>query len=220
MKKYFCGILLGYLLVNFNLWADFQQNHQIVRKLQKNNVRLIVLCNFESSDQALGIVTSSRSPAYELTERGIHKLEESVPALLTLNISHIYTSLNFSALQTTCLLGKALELRPFQLFPDPRLVVQDLKCLNGMSYSHYKHLFCSKLDMLESVLPGCEAGITVFNRTQNFLIHLTELENQTVLVVCHAFNFCHFSKCLTGDYGPLPLPGTFAIYDFSEMINF
>lgn len=211
--KYFLLFLFSF---NSMLFAsEFKKNEELVDILKIKNVRIAVLCNFQGTNNALSIITSSRSPAYELTNLGLAVLNDTIPFLETLEISHIYSTPAFRAQQTTNLLGKAFNLRPTQLSLDARLAMQNFGEAENQDYTQYKERYNSTQEMLEGTPPKGEPGISVFNRAQDFLQSLTSIENQTVLIVTHAFNYCHISKCLTGKYGPIPSPGTYALYDFN-----
>jgi broad specificity phosphatase PhoE len=198
------------------LLADnFQQNTALVNTLKANNVRVIVLCNFQGTNNVLDIVTASRSPGYELTNLGLAMLQDAIPVLSAQNITQIYTAQAFRALQTTNQLGKAFGLPPARLVPDARLSMQNFGSDEGLNYTLYRQEFTSESDMLENTQPTGESGLAVFNRSQDFLTSLETLQNQTVLVVTHAFNCCHMSKILTGKFGNVPSPGTYVVYDFN-----
>jgi len=175
-----------------------------------------VLCNFQGTNNVLDIVTSSRSPSYELTAYGLAKFQDTIPLLQSQNITHIYTAPAFRAQQTTNLLGKALSLQPDQLSLEPRLGMQNFGSAEGIDYDIYKQNFISQQDMFENTPPDGEAGQAVFDRTEAFLTSLKDKENETVMIITHAFNFCHISKCLSGKYGNFPQAGTVVIYDFSQ----
>lgn len=200
------------------LAKDFEKNVELVETLKKNNVRLVVLCNFQGTNNVLDIVTSSRSPGYDLTNYGLATLEDTAPIFAGLNIDHIYTAPAFRAQQSTNLLGKKLGLVPNQLSIDARLGMQNFGSGEGEDYDVYKTRFTSQQDMFEDTPENGEPGISVFTRAEAFLMSLNTLQNQTVLIITHAFNYCHISKCLTGKYGMIPAPGTYIIYDFSESI--
>ncbi|HEV8051173.1 MAG TPA: histidine phosphatase family protein [Parachlamydiaceae bacterium] len=193
----------------------FKKNTALVDALKAKNIRLVVLCNFRGTNNIEDIITSSNSPAYEITSSGLQLLDDTAPILAKYDISHIYVSMEFRVQQTANLLGKALGLAPDQLSLDPRLRMQHFGNAEGEDYDLYKARFDSKKEMLESAPKNGEAGIKVFKRTQDFLLTLKNLnEGETVLIVTHAFNFCHIAKCLTGKYNQVVSPGTFVVYDF------
>jgi broad specificity phosphatase PhoE len=192
----------------------FERDIELVSAFKANNLKIIVLCNFQGSNNVQDIVTASRSPGYELTNLGISMLQDTLPGLRKEHISHIYTAPSFRAQQATNLLGKGLNLLPNQLSVDSRLGMQNFGSADGEDYDDYKARFAGLEDMLENTPPNGESGYSVFTRTDDFLNSLSSLENQTVLVVTHAFNFCHITKIITGKYGTVPAPGTYVIYDF------
>ena len=194
----------------------FEKDVELLEKLTANHVRLVVLCNFQGLNNALNIVTSSRSPGYDLTPNGLADLKNETPILALYNISTIYTAPAFRALQTTNLLGKAFNLPPSQLIPDARLGMQNFGSAEGLNYTLYKQLFDSEKEMLEEGVADGESGCAVFTRIQAFLNSLANQNDQTLLIITHAFNFCHISKCLTGKYGQIPSPGTYRVYQFSK----
>lgn len=195
--------------------ACFDQNASLVNKFAANNVRLIVLCNFQGTNNVLNIVTASRSPGYALTNDGLATLQDKLPILASLNISMIYTAPAYRAQQTTNLLGTAFNLTPAQLIPESRLGMQNFGDWEGQNYNVYKANYVSQEDMLQNTPRNGESGCAVFTRTENFLNTLTDKQNQTILIITHAFNFCHISKCLTGKFGNVPAPGKFKVYDFT-----
>lgn len=216
MRFFFHYFLVLFISLISTVSADhFQKNTELIEKFKANNLRLIVLCNFQGTNNALNIVTSSRSPAYELTADGLNLLHDTIPAFINQNITHIYTAPAYRAQQTTNALGKALELAPGALLLESRLGVQNFGIAEKEDFNLYKARFTSEQEMLEGIPPDGESGLSVFNRTHAFLVTLEDLKNQTLLVITHAFNFCHLSKCLTGTYNQVPSPGTYVIYDFN-----
>lgn len=219
MKKYLLCLIALFILSTSMSFAQFEKNQQLIQALRQNNVRVIALCNFQGTNNVLDIVTSNRTPGYELTSLGLAKLQDSIPILVPQNITFIYTAPAFRAQQSTNLLGKALSLTPFQLALDARLGMQNFGTAEGMNYTLYKELYTSEADMLENTPPGGESGQSVFNRAQSILQDISSLKNETVLVITHAFNFCHIAKCLTGKFGNVPTPGTCVTYDFTSSSN-
>jgi broad specificity phosphatase PhoE len=195
--------------------SDFQKNNELVKALEKNQVRLIVLCNFQSTNNVLNIVTANLSSDHELTCEGRAALMGSIPALSEQNISHIYAAPAFSVQQMAAILKQELHLAECQLSVEPRLAMQNFGMAEGENYNLYKKRFGSFQNMLEKTPPDGESGLSVFKRTEDFLWSLASLQNQSVLLITHSFNYCHISKCLTGQYGKLPLKGMFVIYDFN-----
>lgn len=214
MKKCFTILSTLFVFLSSAAFADFEKNTQLVENLKQNNVRIVALCNFEGTNNVLGIVTSSRSPGYELTNLGLAKLNDVTPLLISQNIDTIYSSPAFRVQQSANLLGKAFGFSPDQMILDSRLEMQNFGSAEGLDYDLYKQLFTSEADMLQSTPPNGEPGSNVFARVEAFLETLQYRENQTFLVITHAFNFCHISKCLTGKFGNVPSPGTIVIYDF------
>lgn len=214
--KYLSLVALSLSLVS-HCYADFDKNEELVETLKNNHIRLVVLSNFQGSNNLLDIVTASASPGYELTNLGLAQLQDTVPALLPYSISKIYAATAFRTLQTTNLLGKALQLQPDQMIPDKRLDMQNFGSADGEDYDVYKLRFTSQKDMFENTPENGESGVSVFTRTEDFLSGLTTYNDQTILIVTNAFNYCHISKCLTGKYGNLPKTGTFTVYDFSKL---
>lgn len=214
MKKLVASVLL--LLSAVTGVNGFEKNQELVDTFNFNNLKIIVLCNFQGSNNVSDIITSSRSPGYELTNAGLSMLQDVIPVLRDQHINYIYTSPVFRAQQTTNLLGKALNMVPDQLLIDGRLGMQNFGSAEGENYDVYKSRFTGLQDMLEDKPPNGEAGTDVHARTEEFLTSLNTLENQTVVVITHAFNFCHISKILTGKYGNVPSPGTYLIYDFND----
>ncbi len=194
----------------------FAQDSKLVNTLSKNQLRLVVLCNFQSSNNVADIVTSTISPGYALTTEGLTQLQEAIPVLSQQNISRIYTSPAFRTQETISLLGATLNLQPNELIVDSRLATQNFGTADGENYNVYKASYSSEEDMLEGKPSQGESGHSVYSRTDDFLQSLSYLQNQTVLIVTHAFNYCHVSKALTGKYGAIPMPGTYHIYDFNN----
>lgn len=216
MKKTIKLFLLFTCLFSTILAGDFQKNEELIEMFKDNNLRIIVLCSFQGTNNVQGIVTSSRSPGYALTHYGIAMLTNTLSILAPLNITHIYSSPTFRAQQSTSLIGNGLELAPSQLSVDARLGIQNFGSAEGEDYDLYKSRFTSEQDMLENTPLNGESGFSVFNRAESFLLSLDGLQDQTVLIITHAFNYCHISKCLTGKYKKVPSPGTFVIYDFNN----
>lgn len=214
MKKIFASLLLFVFFFSTTHASDFERNLELITTFKENRLRIIVLCNFQGTNNVLDIITSSRSPGYELTSLGLAMIEDLIPIFRPYKVSHIYAAPAFRVQQTTNLLGKALDLVPSQLSLDARLGMQNFGSAEGDDYDDYKARFTGLQDMLENTPPNGEAGITVHNRTEDFLTSLNTLENQTVMVITHAFNVCHISKILTGKYNNIPSPGTYVIYDF------
>lgn len=209
-------LLIAILTLYSSAFAGvFEKNEALVEEFKKNNVRLVVLCNFQGTNNVMDIVTSSRSPLYELTKYGIAVLHDSIPRLELERITHIYSTPAFRAQQTANILGKAFSMGPSQISIDSRLGMQIFGAAEGEEYDAYKARFKSQADMLESMPINGEPGSAVFNRLQEFLIGMGGMNDQTILVITHAFNYCHISKCLTGKFGSLPPPGTFKVYDFN-----
>lgn len=216
MKK-ILGIFFALCISLFStIQADFKMNSDLINKLKKNNVRLVVLCNFEGTNNVLNIVTSTRSPGHELTSAGLAALNDTIPLLETQHITAICTAPAFRAQQSANLLGKAFGLTVNKIIPDNRLGMQNFGTAEGDDYDAYKTLFTSLEDMLENTPPGGESGRSVFNRAQAFLEDVAKFQNQTILVITHAFNYCHISKCLTGQFNQVPAPGIYFIYDFNQ----
>lgn len=217
MKKNIGTLALLFISLVSTAFGDFDKNTQLIQSFKENNVRVVVVCTFQGTNNLLDVVTSSRSPGYELTNAGLAKLGDVASILTALNITYIYGAPAFRAQQTTNLLGKAFHLNPSQLSIDARLGMQNFGTGEGEDYDVYKQRFTSKKDMLENTPANGEPGLSVFNRTQDFLGSLQNLNNQTVLIVTHTFNFCHISRVLTGKYGEIPPSGQFVVYDFNKM---
>lgn len=215
MKKILGAFFALCISLLSNIQAGFETNTDLINKLKTNNVRLVVLCNFQGVNNVLDIVTSSRSPGYELTSAGLAALNDTIPLLETQNIAAIFTAPAFRAQQSTNFLGKAFGLTVDKMTPDTRLGMQNFGTAEGYDYDIYKTLFSSLENMFEGTPPGGESGLSVFNRAQSFLTDIAKFQNQTILVITHAFNYCHISKCLTGKFNQVPAPGTYVIYDFN-----
>lgn len=216
MRKTIKLFLLFMSIFSTIVAKDFQKNTQLVDTFKCNNLRIVVLCSFQGTNNVLDIVTSSPSPGYALTHYGIAMLIDSLSVLAPLNITHIYSSPTFRTQQSTSLIGNGLGLDPSQLSIDVRLAIQNFGSAEGEDYDLYKARFTSEQDMFENTPENGESGLSVFNRTESFLSSLDSLQNQTILIVTHGFNFCHISKCLTGKYKNVPPTGTFVIYDFKN----
>jgi len=216
--NFFKYLLAVFLCVSSMIFADvFQVNKTIINKLRENRVRLVVLFCFESKNNQLNIVTSSLSPGYSLTPCGLTELSDVASTLALLNISHIYTSPCFRAQQSASLLGIEWGLHPAQLTVDFKLRMQSFGDAEEESYPLYQRRFASTEHMLKGNPPNGESGLSVFNRTQDALWSVANLHhNTTILLVTHAFNYCHVAKCLTGQFVPVPTTGKFAVYDFNR----
>ena len=194
----------------------FDKDTALVNKLRAKNIKIIVLYNFESTNNVLNIVAANRSPYYCLTANGLANIQKDIPLFLVQNISRICTAPSFRTQQTTNLLGAAFNLHALNLVVDPRLGMQNFGDFEGTNYNVYKESFGSEEDMLQGTPPNGESGCAVFQRTDDFLNSLLVYKNQTILIVSHAFNYCHICKVLTGEFPPIPTPGKFHIYDFTS----
>jgi broad specificity phosphatase PhoE len=195
----------------------FNMDQNLVNTLKENKIRLIVMRQPEAINNLEKILSSSRSPGFALTLNGIVQSNDLVPFFSTQNIFKIFTSPLYRCLQTTHLLGENLTISALDLVVDDRLLIQQFGIYEGFPYSVYNALFPTLPAMLEAELEGMESGLEVFQRTNALLWDIANnMVDKTVLIVTHAFNFCHISKCLTDAYGKLPYPGVYAIYDFIE----
>lgn len=195
----------------------FEKDVPLVNKLKENKVRLIVMRQAEANNNTKKIITSARTPGFCLTSKGHKQINDLLPLYLTKDIIKIFTSPLYRCLQSTQLFGEGLDLPIDNLVVDDRLVIQEFGIYERYSYKVYDAMFPTVPSMLEAELEGMESGASVFERTNSFLWHIaTNVVDKTVLIVTHAFNYCHISKCLTNSYGRLPYPGSYAIYDYSD----
>lgn len=215
----FLLFFLGLLCFNTG-FADesiFQMDQDLVNKLRDNKVRLIVMRQAEANNNTKKIVTSERTPGFCLTTKGHMQLYKLAPFFSAQNVSKIFTSPLYRCLQSTQMLGDQLDLPIDNLVVDDRLAIQNFGLYERYHYNIYNGFFSSLTDMLEAELPYMESGVQVFRRTNDFLWHVADnVFDKTILIMTHAFNYCHISKCLTDEYGKLPHPGDYEIYDFSE----
>lgn len=192
------------------------KDEALIAKLKAQQIRLIICRHPQSVNNGQNIISSSISPGYSLTSRGFQQLAGLVQILLTQGIEVIYTSPLYRTLQTTQYFGELLSLKPEQLIVDERLKCQNFGIYEKMNFNDYRRLYPSRKAMIEAHPPEGEAGLDVLARTSDFLWSIANGNEKTVLIVTHAFNFCHIRMCLKGEYKPLPLSGTYNIYDFSK----
>lgn len=217
--KYLKQILVTimFLSIGSTVYGDvFFKDDALVKKLKAKQVQLIVFRHNEALNNFQDVVSSSRSPGYNLTDRGLQDLRDISKQFASKDIQMIFTSPLYRSLQATQILGDILNLPPEKLVIDERLVIQNFGTYEGRSYEEYKDLFCSFDEMLEKKAPQGEFGVHVFNRTRKFLWELLKTEDTNILVVSHAFNLCHINMCLTGEFGNLPLEGEYVVYDFKD----
>ncbi len=218
--KTFLLLLLSFFYIATGHADDtlFKMDQDLVIKFKENKVRLIVMRQAEGNNNTKKIITSSRSPGFCLTLKGVTEIGSLVPFFLKQNIFKIFTSPLYRSLQSTQIFGGGLKLPVYNLIVDERLEIQKFGIYERYKYVVYNALFPTVADMLEADLDGMESGADVYKRTQAFLWHIANnVSNKTILVITHAFNFCHISKCLTDDYGNLPYPASYIIYDFTEI---
>ena len=221
MKKImsFLIIFLGIFHLNatFSDECSFTKDYQLVDKLKSNRVRVIVMRHVESNNNTKKIITCARTPGFCVTPRGFMQINDLLPVFSEQKIYKIFASSLYRCMQSTQLLGEKLDIPINNLVVEDRLNVQKFGPYERYPYTVYNNLFPSLTAMLETDLEGVESGAKVFKRTNAFLWHLANnLFDKTVLVITHAFNCCYISKCLTNDYGALPHPGEYVIYDFPE----
>jgi broad specificity phosphatase PhoE len=208
-------LLALFVTLSSLVYADcFEKDDGLVAGLKSKNLRLVVLCNFQGLNNQLDIVTSNPTPGYALTNQGVGKLQQVKPHLAALNITTIYTPSAFRCQQSTYYLGSAFALPPSALVVDFRLRMQNFGMAEGEDYDIYKSHFLSFEDMLMGTPPDGEDGCSVYNRTRSFLNSLLENhQNETILIITHAFNYCHISNLLTGSFEEVPSPGKYKIYE-------
>jgi broad specificity phosphatase PhoE len=204
------AVIMGIFSLN---GAEFTQDPNLVAALQGK--KLIVIRQAESLNNQLGIVTSSKSPGYALTRWGKTLSKETAKGLSHKNVTILYTSPVYRAMQSAEIYGIYLNLPPQKLIPDAHLTVQEFGSYETQDFDAYKSLFSSFEAMLEGNAPGGEPGSSVFSRTKDFLCSLAGTPDQTILIITHAFNFCHIRMALTGQFGDLPAPGEHIIYDYT-----
>ncbi len=215
MFKWISYLFLSLLLQTASA-DEFMQDVDLVAKLQENHVRLIVVRQGEAINNAKKIVSSSLSPGYSLTRRGLQQVERMKELFQHEPVSKIFTSPLYRCLQNTQILGASLNLTPDALIVDSRLVIQNFGENERTSYNDYEESFKSKKEMLEAAREGIESGKSVYDRTRDLLWQIANFsENTTIMLITHAFNYCHISKILTGEYGRFPAVAEHIIYDFN-----
>ncbi len=214
----YCLLLLVGCVCFTSVHADsvFQKDQLLVDALKAKNIRLIVMRQAESLSNAQHIIDSKNDIKQFLTFQGIEQAADTAKNLFLERVSAIYTSPLFASLETSNIIAGALLILPFQIHSDPLLTMQNFGVDEGATFTHYQSLFPSSTAMYEGQVSGGESGTSVFNRTHQFLEKMLKLhESLTVLIITHAFNYCHIKMCLTGDFGQLPAESEFIIYDFN-----
>lgn len=208
--------LIGLCLTIKAFADDFKKDQDLVDQLKAKHIKLIIVRQGEASNNSEVIISSSTSPGYFLTGNGIQQVIDLENELRSQAITKIFTSPLFRCLQTTQMFGVWFELPHENLIVDDRLVIQGFGNYEGMGYHSYEKLFPSKNAMLESDLNSAESGFSVYQRSLDFLWNIADnYEEETILVVTHAFNCCHIKKCLTGCFGKLPVAATYTVYDYT-----
>lgn len=211
-------ILFAALICTSKMYGEgvFQKDASLVEQLQKNKIRLIVMRHSESLNNRLNIISSIDSPINCLTASGIQETWNVALNLFPEGINAIYTSPLIGSVETALIVGNLLQIPPEQIQTDDGLIAQNFGTFEGFSFNDYSTLFPSFQSMLKGDPPGGEPGSTVFERSSNFLWQISLNPQNTVLIVTHAFNYCHISMCLTGAFGPFPEHGRYIVYDFSS----
>ena len=213
LKFFFC---LFISMASVIYGACFDKDTTLIESLAASNIRLVVLCNYQGTNNLLNIVTSSRSPGYNLTEVGLAQLQNTIPTFAAENVSYIFTAPAYRALQSTNLIGNALGLPINHMALDSRLGMQNFGSQEGQNFNAYKLSFGTTPNMLKGTPTGGESGCDVYTRTDAFLNSLLVYPNETILIITHAFNYCHISNILTGSFGSVPATGTYRVYDFNQ----
>lgn len=190
------------------------QDQELVNKFNQQNIRLIVIRHGEAVHNLKDLMSSTRSPGVYLTEKGIGQVQHSATQLLAEKIEKIYASPVFRTLQTAQIVGKTLSIPYENMLVEERLREQFFGDFEGRTYHEYIAYFSSPEDVFIKAAPGGESGSESFARTQDFLWEIaTNHQDETILLVTHAFNCSLISKCLTGSHYH-PQQAEYKVYDF------
>lgn len=194
-------------------------DQKLVNLLSTKKIRLVVMRHGEAVHNLARLMTSTKSPGIYLTAKGIDQVQGSANKLLTAKIDHIYVSPVYRTLQTAQIVGTSLQIPYQKIQVDERLREQFFGSFEDRTYEEYEAYFPSIENVYVHAVPEGESGIELFSRTHNFLHHIIRKHNnETLLLITHAYNCCQISYCLTGSYNDLPEKAEYKIYDFSEKL--
>lgn len=191
------------------------KDNELIQQLKNKNIRLIVLRHGQSTNSLKNRISSSRSPGVYLTQFGLLQMAEVAGRLRDDSVDVIYCSPLFRTQQAANVMGRILNIPQQLTFADDRLRLQTFGIYEGVTFDEFKSHFNSIEEMYESVVPGGELGIKVFERLRSLLWTIaTSNENKTILLITHAFNCNHINKILTGEYGDVLPAAQFKSYQF------
>lgn len=196
--------------------TSFQKDADLVNLLTAKKMTLIIVRHGEAISNLDDLTTSSRTPGYYLTQKGIEGIQSTAEELADRGISVIYTSPLYRTLQSAQILGKMLHIPPSKQIVDARLAQQNFGVFEGATYQEYKSYFPSSNLLYAQAAPGGESGKTVFERTRNMLWQIASNNQKNVLIVTHAFNYGYINKCLTDEFGAFPPLSRYCVFDFNN----
>lgn len=218
--KFFIGVAIMTLLISGTPTHSItlpQKDEELIQMLQTRNLRLIVMRHGEAIHNLGHLMCSVKSPGVHLTKRGIRQVQRSAHYLLKEHIDCIYASPVYRTLQTAQLVGMQLKLPYQKMFVEERLREQFYGDFEDRTYEEYEAYFFNFEDVYVEAVPNGESGLELFSRTRDLLWSIvTRHQDETILLVTHAYNCCQISKCLTGTYQELPDKAEYKIYEFNK----
>lgn len=214
-RYYLVTFLLLLFISPLNATA-VRKDHQLLKEMKKNHIRLVVMRHGEALHNLTHLMTSSRSPGIYLTENGIQQVQHAAEELAKERIASIYVSPIYRTLQTAQIVNLKLNL-PFQkIIVEEKLREQFFGEFENGSYLEYEGYFPKINDVFFEAVPGGESGKELYTRTRELLWKIVKDENnnsQTLLLITHGFNSCQISKCLSGSFGDFLGKAEFTIYE-------
>ena len=166
---------------------------------------LFVMRHGEATHNLKHLMSSSVNGA-PLTKTGELQAEAAGKAMAKLaHIDYIFCSPLLRTQQTAAIVAKITHVPQTHIIVDDRLREQDFGSFDGKTFDEYISQPQFKTDDDQFLLgaPDGESGKTVLLRVQEFLQSLEkpQYQGKTILVVTHAYPFCHMSKIINGNYG-------------------
>jgi probable phosphoglycerate mutase len=194
-------------------------NAEVVELLKQKKIRLVVVRHGEGIHNLLGLMTSTRSPGVHLTEKGIQQVQATAAQLKQQGIQadKIYVSPVYRTLQTAQMIASGLDLPYQKVAVEDRLREQFFGHFEDHLFADYLSYFDNPEDAFAKAAPGGESGAAVFQRTVEFLRDIGEQhQEETIVLITHAFNHLHISMCLQGEISHKLKPADYRIYDFAK----
>lgn len=208
----------------FGLFSDTShetdQDLQLVHRIQQNELRLIVMRHGEATNNAQHFMSSSYDTEVKLTEEGVEQVKVAAKALVNEKIDWIYVSPMYRSIQTAQILCRDLGIPENKIIVNDDIGEQYFGDLENCHSNDYLNQFKSLKHVFTEAAPGGESGKDVSKRTNKFLHLLTTRHFQeTILVITHAFNYCHISNNLLGFIEEFPELAQFKIYPFAYNVE-